>query len=58
MRFSKSAVWSEVFKGVKELEAIKPLLLGDIGGEKNQILKDIKDYFLEQAEKFLDRELE
>jgi predicted nucleotidyltransferase component of viral defense system len=58
VRFEKSAVWSEAFKGMKELEAIEPLLSGGTEEEKNQTLENIKDYFSTQSKEFLDRELE
>ena len=57
VRFEKSAVWSEAFKGIEELNNLQPLLLGDRKEEKQQVVEQIKSYFRRQSKEFLDREL-
>jgi len=58
VRFEKSAVWSETFKGMGELDNLQPLLLGKTEKEKRQVLEKVKSYFRKYSKEFLDRELE
>jgi hypothetical protein len=53
LELSESAIWSESFKMMKELNNLRPLLLEEKEGDRDKILNDIKTYFTKQSKKFL-----
>lgn len=58
VQIEESSAWSEAFKGMKELERLKPFMLVDEEEQQRELLAEINDYFSTQAKKFLDRNLE
>lgn len=55
IQLSESAFWSESYKSLKELDNLKPLLLVKTVKERNQIIKEIKDYFIKRSTQYLHR---
>lgn len=47
--FSKTAVFSESFKALNSLETLKPLFLTKNNEESEELIKEIKDYFISQS---------
>lgn len=47
--FSKTAVFSESFKALDNLETLKPLFLTKNDEESEDLIKEIKDYFISQS---------
>ena len=48
----ESAVWSEAYKGMDELDNLRPLLSGT-KSEKQKLLREIKDYFSNHSSEYL-----
>lgn len=57
VHLDESSIWSESFKGAKDLENLRPLMLED-ESEQAKLLADIKAYFINHSKKFLNRVLE
>lgn len=57
VKFQKNAVWSEAFKGMKNLDSLKPLLFGDVN-KRQKIIREVKDYFTSRASQYLEKILE
>lgn len=58
VRLSESLVWSEALKVMRNLGALKPLLLSESEESGEQVLGEIKKYFHQQSKELLDRSLQ
>lgn len=58
VQFRESAVFSEAYKSMKELNNLKPLILAKNLKEKQKIIKQIQGYFIDKANRYLQRVLE
>lgn len=57
VHLDESSIWSESFKCAKDLENLRPLMLEN-ESEQAKILEDIKTYFINHSNQFLNRVLE
>jgi len=53
IKFDKGAVFSEAYKTMKDLNELKPLILAKNSKQKQKIIKEIQNYFTNQADKYL-----
>ncbi len=53
IKLSKSAIFSEFYKTAKDLKELKPFILAKSPEEKQKIIKEINNYFIHQANKYL-----
>jgi predicted nucleotidyltransferase component of viral defense system len=53
IKFNKGAVFSEAYKSLKDLNELKPLILAKNSRQKQKIIKEIQEYFTNQANKYL-----
>ena len=51
--FSKTAVFSEAYKALNDLDNLKPLLLVSNNKEADKLIKEIKDYFISNSTSLL-----
>ena len=58
VEFAESTFWSECYKSFNELTNLKPLLLVETPKAKDKIIKEVKDYFINQSTRFLHRIIE
>lgn len=58
VRFGESAVFSEAYKSMKELNNLRPLILAKNLKEKQRIIKQIQEYFIDRANRYLRQVLE
>ncbi len=53
--FSKTAVFSESFKAIDNLESLKPLFLTKSDEESKKLIKEIKDYFISNSSSLMSK---
>jgi predicted nucleotidyltransferase component of viral defense system len=58
VELAESTFWSECYKSFKDLANLKPLLLAKTPKAKAKIIKEVKDYFINQSTQFLHRIIE
>ncbi|MCD5396353.1 MAG: hypothetical protein LR000_01665 [Candidatus Pacebacteria bacterium] len=55
VKLSEGNFWSESYKAFKELENLQPLLIAKSKKERKKIIKEMKEYFIEQSTKYLNQ---
>jgi predicted nucleotidyltransferase component of viral defense system len=58
VEFAESTFWSECYKSFKDLANLRPLLLANTSKAKDKIIKEVKNYFINQSTRFLHRIIE